>query len=146
VGLAVTTTAARLAALNSVQNTYVAIFQVLGGLGLVLGSIGMGIVVMRNVLERRSELALLRALGFPVQSLYRMILWEHWLLLALGLGAGVAAAILAVWPPLRSSGGATPYLLLAMLVAAVLASGLLWTLLAARLALRGPLLAALRNE
>jgi hypothetical protein len=51
-----------------------------------------------------------------------------------------------VWPALRSSGGATPYLLLAMLVAAVLASGLLWTLLAARLALRGPLLAALRNE
>jgi len=146
VGLAVTTTAARLAALNSVQNTYVAIFQVLGGLGLVLGSIGMGIVVMRNVLERRSELALLRAVGFPVRSLYRMILWEHWLLLALGLGAGVAAAILAVWPVLRSSGGATPYLLLAMLVAAVLASGLLWTLLAARLALRGPLLAALRNE
>jgi len=81
-----------------------------------------------------------------VRSLYRMILWEHWLLLVLGLGAGLAAAILAVWPALRSSGGTTPYLLLAVLVAAVLASGMLWTLLAARLALKGPLLAALRNE
>ncbi|MCX5684644.1 MAG: ABC transporter permease, partial [Planctomycetota bacterium] len=146
VGLAVTTTAARLAAFSAVQNTYVAIFQVLGGLGLVLGSIGMGIVVMRNIMERRGELALLRALGFPVRSLYRMILWEHWLLLVLGLAAGLAAAILAVWPALRSSGGATPYLLLAALVAAVLASGMLWTFLAARLALRGPLMAALRNE
>jgi len=146
VGLAVTTTAARLATFNAVQNTYVAIFQVLGGLGLVLGSIGMGIVVMRNIMERRSELALLRAVGFPVRSLYRMILLEHWLLLAMGLGAGLAAAVLAVWPALRSSGGATPYLLLAVLVAAVLASGMLWTLLAARLALRGPLLTALRNE
>jgi putative ABC transport system permease protein len=146
VGLAVQTTAARLATFNAVQNTYVAIFQVLGGLGLVLGSIGMGIVVMRNIMERRSELALLRAVGFPVRSLYRMILWEHWLLLAMGLGAGLAAAVLAVWPALRSSGGATPYLLLAALVAAVLASGMLWTLLAIRLALRGPLLTALRNE
>jgi putative ABC transport system permease protein len=146
VGLAVTTTAARLATFNAVQNTYVAIFQVLGGLGLVLGSIGMGIVVMRNIMERRSELALLRAVGFPVRSLYRMILLEHWLLLAMGLGAGLAAAVLAVWPALRSSGGATPYLLLTALVAAVFASGMLWTLLATRLALRGPLLTALRNE
>ncbi|MCX5655986.1 MAG: ABC transporter permease [Planctomycetota bacterium] len=146
VGLAVMTTSERLAEFNAVQNTYVAIFQVLGGLGLVLGSVGMGVVVMRNIMERRSELALLRAVGFPVRSLYRMILWEHWLLLVLGLGAGLAAAILAVWPALRSSGGTIPYLLLAVLVAAVLASGMLWTLLAARLALKGPLLAALRNE
>jgi hypothetical protein len=146
VGLAVMTTSERLAEFNAVQNTYVAIFQVLGGLGLVLGSVGMGVVVMRNIMVRRSELALLRAVGFPVRSLYRMILWEHWLLLVLGLGAGLAAAILAVWPALRSSGGTTPYLLLAVLVAAVLASGMLWTLLAARLALKGPLLAALRNE
>jgi ABC-type antimicrobial peptide transport system permease subunit len=146
VGLAVTTTAERLAGFSAVQNTYVAIFQVLGGLGLVLGSIGLGIVVVRNVMERRGELALLRAVGFPVRSLYRMILWEHWLLLAMGLAAGVAAAVLAVWPALRPSGGAAPYLLLAVLVVAVLGSGLLWTLLAARLALRGPLMAALRNE
>jgi putative ABC transport system permease protein len=146
VGLAVQTTGARLAAFSAVQNTYVAIFQVLGGLGLILGSIGMGIVVTRNIMERRSELALLRAVGFPMRSLYRMILWEHWLLLVLGMGVGLAAAILAVWPALRSSGGATPYLLPAALVAAVPASGVLWTLLATRLALRGPLLAALRNE
>jgi len=146
VGLAVTTTVERLAAFNAVQNTYVAIFQVLGGLGLVLGSIGMGIVVLRNIMERRSELALLRAVGFPVRSLYRMILWEHWLLLAMGLAAGLAASVLAVWPVLRSSGGPTPYFLLAALVLAVLVSGMLWTLLATRLALRGPILAALRNE
>jgi hypothetical protein len=40
----------------AVENTYLSIFQVLGGLGLLLGSAGLGIVVARNVLERRREL------------------------------------------------------------------------------------------
>src|SRR5690606_35929435 len=63
-GLQVTTTQQRLAMFSEVNNTYLAIFQVLGGLGLILGSAGLGIVVMRNVLERRSELASMRAIGF----------------------------------------------------------------------------------
>jgi hypothetical protein len=39
-----------------------------------------------------------------------------------------------------------PYLVLAYVLVAVGLNGLLWTYVAARLALRGPLLAALRNE
>ena len=47
------------------------IFQLLGGLGLLLGSVGLGVVVLRNVLERRGELAILRAVGFRRRSLRR---------------------------------------------------------------------------
>jgi hypothetical protein len=146
VGMAVTPAADRLAAFGAVQNTYLAIFQALGGLGLVLGSIGLGIVVLRNILERRGELAVLRAVGFPRRSLDRLVLREHWLLLALGLAVGTGAAVVAVLPALRSSGAEVPYVFLAATLAAVFASGLLWTYLAARLAMRGPLLGALRNE
>ena len=56
--------AARLAEYNAVANTYLATFQALGAFGVILGSLGLGIVVLRNMLERRSELAMLRALGF----------------------------------------------------------------------------------
>jgi ABC-type antimicrobial peptide transport system permease subunit len=146
VGMTVTPAADRLAAFGAVQNTYLAIFQALGGLGLVLGSIGLGIVVLRNVLERRGELAVLQAVGFPRRSLDRLVLREHWLLLALGLAVGTGAAVVAVLPALRSSGADVPYVFLAAALAAVFASGLLWTYLAARLAMRGPLLGALRNE
>jgi hypothetical protein len=38
---------AALAEFNTVENTYLSIFQVLGGLGLLLGSAGLGIVVAR---------------------------------------------------------------------------------------------------
>jgi len=43
-------------------------------------------------------------------------------------------------------GAEFPWLTLSLTLAAVLGNGLLWTWLAARLALRGDLLAALRND
>jgi hypothetical protein len=46
VGLELTPAAERLAAFNAVQNTYLNTFQVLGGLGLLLGSAGLGVVVL----------------------------------------------------------------------------------------------------
>ena len=146
VGLQITPTAQRLADLGAMQNTYLAIFQTLGGLGLVLGSIGLGVVVLRNVLERRGELALMRAVGWRQGELHGLILTEHWGLLALGLVWGVLAAGLAVAPVLLASGSPVPVLWLAGTLLAVGGSGLLWTYLATRFALRGPLLASLRNE
>ena len=145
-GLAITPTADRLAEFNAMQNTYLAIFQTLGGLGLLLGSVGLGVVVLRNVLERRGELALARAVGFRTRALDWLVLVEHWGLLAMGLVCGVVAALVAVAPAIWSAGTAVPYLSLAATLAAVAASGVLWTWLATRFALRGPLLAALRNE
>jgi ABC-type antimicrobial peptide transport system permease subunit len=106
----------------------------------------LGIVVLRNVLERRSELALLQAVGFRRGDLQRLVLSEHWLLVVLGLGLGGGAAVLAIWPALQSPGTDVPYRLLAVTLAGILAGGLLWSWLAARVALRGSLATALRNE
>jgi ABC-type antimicrobial peptide transport system permease subunit len=146
VGLEITPTSQRLSEFNTVQNTYLSIFQLLGGLALLLGSVGLGIVVMRNVMERRSELALLRAVGFEKRSLKWLVLSEHWLLLLLGLACGVVAGLVAVLPALRSPGADIPYLSLVLTLSAVVLSGVLWTWIATMLAIRGPLLAALRNE
>jgi ABC-type lipoprotein release transport system permease subunit len=145
-GLEVVPAGRRLADFMAVENTYLGIFQVLGGLGLVLGSLGLALVVLRNVLERRGELALLLALGFRRRALQRLVLAEHWLLICLGLAVGLGAAVLAVWPAWRAGQNAVPWVLLGGTLGALAAGGLLWTWLAARAALRGPLLAALRNE
>ena len=53
-----------LAQFLAVQNTYLSTFQSLGALGLLLGTIGLAVVQLRSVLERRGELALMRAGGF----------------------------------------------------------------------------------
>ncbi len=145
-GLELTPGAQRLNEFNAVQNTYLGTFQILGGLGLLLGSAGLGVVVLRNVLERRGELGLLVAVGFRPRLLHRLVLSEHSALLGAGLALGLAAAAVAVLPAILSPGTQLPYGSLALTLAAVLLNGLLWTWLATSYALRGNLLAALRNE
>jgi putative ABC transport system permease protein len=145
-GLELTPAAQRLNVLNAVENTYLSTFQVLGGLGLLLGSAGLGVVVLRNVLERRSELAVLLAVGFRRRTLQRMVLGEHAALLAVGLGIGMVAAIVAVLPALGTARSALPYGSLGLTLVAVCLNGLLWAWLATRYALRGNLVEALRKE
>jgi len=145
-GLELTPASRRLAAFNAVQNTYLGTFQVLGGLGLVLGSVGLGVVVLRNVLERRGELALLRALGFTQRALSRLVLSEHVALLIVGLSLGVIAALVAVAPFAFAAGSRLPIASLSLTFAAVLLNGILWTWAAATAALRGPMLDALREN
>ena len=75
------------------ENTYLSTFQALGGLGLILGSLGLAVVLLRSVWERRGELALLRALGFRRATLVWLVLAENGFLLLLGLAAGTVSAL-----------------------------------------------------
>ena len=145
-GLELEEAARRLGEFNKVQNTYLSIFLLLGGLGLVLGSLGMGLVVARNVLERRAELALLRAVGFSRGMLKRILLGEHLYLLSFGLVSGLIAALAAVLPVILHRGTELPVAFLAGLITAVAANGLLWTYLSVTVTAQGDLLPALRNE
>ncbi|HEV3469468.1 MAG TPA: ABC transporter permease [Pyrinomonadaceae bacterium] len=139
-------TAERLASFHRVENTFLSTFQMLGGLGLALGTLGLAAVLLRNVLERRRELALLRAVGYQRAHFALMILAENALLLFCGLLTGAACALLAVVPVVASRGGRLPLASLAALLLAVIISGLLASLLATAAALRSPLLASLRAE
>ncbi len=144
-GMEVSPTLRRLAALNAVQNTYLGTFQILGGLGILLGSAGLGLVLVRNVLERKGELAVLLALGYREKALARVVLVEHVGLLVAGLGIGAVAAGVAVLPALMSPGGHVPWQTLGLTGAAILANGLFWAWVATRWALRGRIIEALRN-
>ncbi len=139
-------TSRRLEALAAVQNTYLSTFQTLGGLGLLLGVVGLAVVQLRSVLERRGELALMRAIGFRRRRLATMVVLENATLLIAGLASGAIAALVAIAPQLLSSGAKTPWLTLAATLALVLVVGLIAGMLAARATLRAPLIPALREE
>ncbi len=143
-GFEVMPAARRLALFQNVENTYLSIFQALGGLGLLLGSAGLGVVVLRNVLERRGELALLRAVGWQQGALLRLVFIEHAALALAGLGIGVIAGLIAIVPSLLKAQAPLSSLTLTLGIVAV--SALFWTYLATKIALRGPLLDALRSE
>jgi hypothetical protein len=74
-----------------------------------------------------------------------LVLAENALLLALGLAAGVGAAVLSVLPHL-ALGGSIPWLRLTVLLGVVVIAGMLAGLGAVATTLRAPLLAALRKE
>ncbi len=145
-GFDVEPTERRLVALMAVQNTYLSTFQSLGGLGLLLGTFGLAVVQLRNVLERRGELALLRAAGFRRSMLARIVMLENALLLIGGLAVGVLAALVAVAPHLFGGGASIPWQSLAATLGIVLAVGLLAGLAAVRATLSTPLLPALRGD
>ncbi len=138
--------AARLAGFHRVENTYLSTFRSLGALGLVLGTVGLAAILLRNVLERRRELALLRAVGYRPLHLAMMVLGENLLLLLMGLGTGTVCALLAIAPAAAARGGQLPLASIGLLLAAVVATGTAASLAATRVALRTPLLAALRSE
>jgi putative ABC transport system permease protein len=145
-GLELIPTAERLAAFTEVEHTYLSIFLALGGLGIILGTVGMGVIVLRDVLEQRGELALLRAIGFSRSELHRILLAEYLLVLVAGILCGVVSALVAVLPALLAPGAEIPFGAVGAALALILGSGVLWVVLATSLATRGDLLPALRQE
>ena len=145
-GFDVVSAGERLAAFHRVENTYLATFQTLGGLGLMLGTFGLGAVLLRNVLERHRELALLRAVGYSGGHVSLMVLAENALLLLAGVLAGTVSALVAIAPAWIERGAGLPVLSLGTLLAVVIATGLTASLAATVAVVRAPLLAALRAE
>lgn len=136
----------RLADFLAVQNTYLSTFQTLGGLGLLLGTLGLGAVMLRNVLERRSEIALLKSIGFTGKQTAILVLSENTVLLMWGLAVGTISALLAMLPHLLSVGGDFPWDDAAIMLVAVAIAGTLAALVAVRSAVKLPTLETLRRE
>lgn len=148
-GLDVTPARDVLDQLLAVQNTYLSTFQSLGALGLLLGAFGLVTVQLRGVLERRGELALLRAVGYRRRRLAELVLLENIVLLAAGLVTGIVAALLAVLPHKLLGNSAISWLLLrdlTVMLSAVFFAGLISSYFTIRAVLRLPLVAALRGD
>ena len=132
--------------LLAVQNTYLSTFQSLGGLGLLLGTFGLAAVQLRNVFERRHELALLQAVGFSKYQLAHLVLGEHLVLLLAGLGMGLVAALIAVVPHAWSGGAKPPWFTVFSILSLLLIVGVITGAMAIYRVLTTPTLEALRDE
>jgi putative ABC transport system permease protein len=129
-----------------VENTYLTVFLVLGGLGVILGTVGLGAVVLRNALERQGELALLTAVGFSRNEVRRLLVVEHLVLLVSGMLLGTVSALVAVRPALVSSGSALPWAALGWVASAIVGIGALSILGAVRLATSESIVHSLSKE
>ena len=144
-GFDLTSASARLASYRSVENTYISTFQSLGGLGVLLGTLGLALILFRNIIERRGELATLRAFGFRRQLLSRMLFLESCFLLAVGMLIGIVAGLVAI---LGSQGHlpSFPWVSLTITLLFIFGFGIIANAIAVAVALRSPLLSTLKSE
>ena len=144
-GFDLTSASDRLASYRAVENTYISTFQSLGGLGVLLGTFGLALILFRNIIERRGELATLRAFGFRRQLLSRMLFLESCFLLAVGMFIGIVAGLLAI---LGSQGHlpSFPWLSLTITLLLIFGFGIIANAVAVAVALRSPLLKMLKSE
>ncbi len=136
----------RLKEFYAVESTYMSMFLVLGGMGLLLGSAGVLIVVLRNILERRSELALLDAVGYNRRNLNKVILLEHGIIVCIGLAIGCIASFAAMWPSLQSQGSNIPVAIMLFFIIAIVLLQFICIGASIRIAMHSSLVASLRNE
>lgn len=146
VGFDAVGTSERLASYLAVENTYLSTFQTLGAFGLLLGTCGLGIILIRNILERKGELATLRAFGFPKSRIAFLVLAENSFLLFSGILIGLLSATIAVLPQILENPNQLPWFSLFVTLAAVVACGTIAGAAASSAVLRIPLLPALKAE
>jgi len=77
-----------------VENTYIVVFQVILGFGFLIGTLGFGLVVSRNVQERTRELGILRAIGTTKRMMMRSLLYEQSIVILAGITIGTVSGII----------------------------------------------------
>ncbi len=125
-GSTVTTTRERLEGFHGVENTYIAIFHVLGGLGLILGSAGLGIVTARNLVERRSEFQVMRTMGISHRVTRGVIFREVRAFIVWGLFIGLLASLVAILPALTGTPPLETLMGLGVMVVLIALNSLFW--------------------
>jgi len=145
-GITIKTTSQKLADFNAVENTYLSVFVLLGTLGVVLGTIGLGIVILRNIQERKRELALYLSLGYTKKHIHKLLFIENGFIFIVGLSIGILSAFIGILPSLLSPAFTVPLKYLFVIITIIIANGFLWIYVSTQTALKGNLIEALRTE
>jgi hypothetical protein len=136
----------RLAELQKVENTYLSIFQGLGGLGMLIGTCGLGLVVVRNLVERGQEFALFEAIGYRLNHIRKNVFLEHAWLAFWGIALGSISAVLGITPALFGGVLGTPSISFLWFFMALGLLAFFWVGVGVCLTLRRSQLHLLKNE
>ncbi len=80
------------------QNTgFFTLMQQFVGVGLIVGTAGIGVIMVRAVRERRREVGVLRSLGFQSRAVARAFLIEAGFVAIEGVAIGVAVALIGTY-------------------------------------------------
>ena len=125
-GWEMTTNSRRLAEFNSVENTYLSIFLMMGARAVLIGTIGVSIILARSIMERKKEITLLGAFGIGRQNILRLFINEFLLLLLAGSFAGILTSTIATLPSLLSLNTGVSFSTVLFFFTVLLLNGIFW--------------------
>ncbi|MBA2438145.1 MAG: FtsX-like permease family protein, partial [Acidimicrobiia bacterium] len=115
------------------QTQFFRLMQGYLAIGLLVGIAGLGVVMVRAVRERRRQVGVLRALGYPSAAVRRAFLVESAFVAAEGIVIGTVLALVTAWQIVGNDTFgddlpfAVPWFEVAVLVVVTLAMSLLAT-------------------
>ncbi|MEI6645714.1 MAG: FtsX-like permease family protein [bacterium] len=145
-GITIETTQERLRLLASVESTYLDMFLVFGGLGMMLGIFGIALVIIRGVEERRHEFAVLTAIGLTHRQIFLLLLAEYGALVSVGLMIGLIPALVAIQPAAYALQSEMPWRLIIGVIILLLTSAFICILLSSYSVARKFFLHELKNN
>lgn len=125
-GIESSRTSDRLAVFYSVTNTYLAVFMLLGAIGILIATIGIGIMIYRNLLDRRPEFAIMAAIGFSMSKVQKIVFVEYLMLIIYGIFSGFIASIIGILPSVISPAYKFPGMFVFVLITAIFVNALIW--------------------
>ena len=84
-------------------NGFMRLMQGYLGLGLLIGIAGLGVVMVRAVRERRRQIGMLRAMGFPAAVVRRAFLLEASFVAVQGIVIGIVLGLVTAWQVMTNS-------------------------------------------
>ncbi len=79
------------------QNSFFDLFNAYLSLGLIIGIVGLGIVTLRSVYERRHEIGMMRAIGFKKRAVLASFLGESTFIASSGIILGSVMGVILGW-------------------------------------------------
>jgi ABC-type antimicrobial peptide transport system permease subunit len=145
-GIDITKTTERLSQFNSVTNTYLSVFIILGGLGVIIGTIGIGIILYRNLLDRKQEIAMMMALGFTKSNVFSIVFKENLYLIIIGITIGIISSFIGILPSLISISYNMSFTFVFILVILIFTNSIIWIYFPIKKSLNQNIISSLRNE
>lgn len=112
----------RLSSFFVVTNTYLSVFTILGGIGMILGVVGLGFVLIRNFNQRKRDFGFMMAAGFSVGNIRKIVFAEQSIILISGTLTGLISALIATRPSIMDNSG-IPWKTILIMIILIMAAG-----------------------
>ncbi len=115
----ITVPARLLAQHRQTQRIFTIVMSAVAGISLLVGGIGIMNIMLASVMERKSEIGLLRAVGATERDIVRQFLVEATVIALLGAAAGVVLGVLLAYTIAAFAGWAVAWSLLVIVSAVI---------------------------